>query len=57
MTPTPTPPTPADLLEHLEALDDALLAQFDDAALERALRTVHCRPEDVSQYLRASAGR
>jgi len=49
--------TPADLLEQFEAQDDALLSQFDDEALEQALKTVHWHPKDVSQYLRAAARR
>jgi hypothetical protein len=36
--------------------DDAFLSQFDDAALEHALKTVHWCPQDVSQFLRRAAG-
>ena len=57
MTTTQITTTPADLLELVESQDDALLSQFDDEALEQALKTVHWHPKDVSQYLRAAARR
>ena len=34
---------------------DHFVRQFDDAALERALRTVSCKPQDVAHYLRSLA--
>lgn len=46
-----------DTFESAQTLDDAFLAQFDDAAIERALKTVHWHPLDVSQFLRAAADR
>jgi len=49
--------TPADLLDQHEAQDDAFLSQFDDEALEQALKAVHWHAKDVSQYLRAAARR
>jgi len=57
MTTTQITTTPADLLERPEAQDDAFLSQFDDEALEQALKTVHWHPKDVSQFLRAAARR
>lgn len=48
---------PSDLLELHEAQDDAFLSQFDDEALEQALKTVHWHPKDVSQFLRAATRR
>ncbi len=47
--------TPQDGQESFQSQDDAFLAQFDDAALERALKAVHWHPKDVSQFLRAAA--
>ena len=55
MTTTQISTTPADLLEQLDPQDDAFLSQFDDEALEQALKTVHWHAKDVSQYLRATA--
>lgn len=57
MTTTQITTTPADLLEPREAQDDAFLSQFDDEALEQALKTVHWHPKDVSQFLRAATRR
>jgi len=57
MTTTQITPPPTELLEHFEAQDDAFLSQFDDEALEQALKTVHWHPKDVSQFLRAAARR
>ncbi len=37
--------------------DDAFLAEIDDEALERALKTVHWHPKDVAQFLRATTPR
>lgn len=47
--------TPQDLREEFRALPDADLSQFDDAALEQALKTVNWHPKDVAQFLRAAA--
>jgi hypothetical protein len=57
MTTTRTTPTPTDLLEPVEAQDDAFLSQVDDEALAQALKTVHWHPKDVGQFLRAVARR
>ena len=57
MTTTQISTTPADLLEQLDSQDDAFLSEFDDEALEQALKAVHWHPKDVSQYLRAAARR
>ena len=57
MTPPLITSTPQDGHEPIQSLDDAFLSQFDDAALERALKTVHWHPKDVSQFLRAAASR
>jgi hypothetical protein len=55
-----TPPLitflPQDGQEPAQPLDDAFLSQFDDATIERALKTVHWHPKDVSQFLRTAAG-
>ena len=48
---------PQDRREQFQPQDDAFLAQFDDEALERALKTVSCNPKDVRQFLRAAAYR
>jgi hypothetical protein len=48
--------TPIDRREP-QPQDDAFLSQFDDEALERALKTVSCNPKDVRQFLRAAAYR
>lgn len=56
MTPPLITSTPQDARESAPPLDDAFLSQFDDATLERALKTVHWHPKDVSQFLRAAAG-
>ena len=56
MTPPLITSTPQDGQQTFQPLDDAFLSQFDDAALERALKTVHWHPKDVSQFLRAAAG-
>lgn len=46
---------PQDRLEQSsQPLDDAALWQFDDEALERALKTVSCNPQDIRQFLRAA---
>ena len=55
-----TPPfntIPQDGHDTTAPLDDAFLAQFDDATIERALKTVHWHPKDVHQFLRAAADR
>ena len=57
MTPTQITTTPSDILEHFDSQDDSFLSQFDDEALEQALKTVHWHPKDVSQFLRATARR
>jgi hypothetical protein len=49
--------TPQDRRDPLPPLDDAFLSQFDDAALEHALRTVAWHPKDVRQFLRSAAAR
>ncbi len=46
---------PQDSREQFQPLDDAFLSQFDDAALEHALKTVSWHPKDVSQFLRSTA--
>lgn len=46
---------PQDSREQFQPLDDAFLSQFDDAALEHALKTVSWHPKDVSQFLRSVA--
>ena len=56
MTPPQITSTPQDGLEDFQPMDDAFLSQFDDAALEHALKTVHWHPKDVSQFLRGAAG-
>jgi hypothetical protein len=56
MTPPRITSTPQDGHEPFQPLDDAFLSQFDDAAIEQALKTVHWHPKDVSQFLRAAAG-
>lgn len=56
MTPPYTTFLPHDGHEPAQPLDDAFLSQFDDAAIERALKAVHWHPKDVSQYLRNAAG-
>ena len=43
--------------EQFQPQDDAFLSQFDDEALERALKTVSCNPKDVSQFLRSAVWR
>jgi hypothetical protein len=55
MTPHYIATLPQDRHEPAQPLDDAFLSQFDDAAIERALKTVHWHPKDVSQYLRNAA--
>ena len=57
MTPPFITSTPQDAQEGSQPLDDAFLSQFDDEALEQALKTVHWHPKDVSQFLRAAARR
>jgi hypothetical protein len=56
MTPPLITSTPQDAQEGSQPLDDAFLSQFDDADIERALKTVHWHAKDVSQFLRAAAG-
>ena len=56
MTPPPIASTPPDSLNPSQAADDVFLSQFDDAAIEHALKTVHWHPQDVSQFLRTAAG-
>ena len=48
---------PQDSREQFQPLDDAFLSQFDDAALEHALKTVNWHPKDVRQFLRSVAVR
>ena len=43
--------------EQFQPQDDAFLSQFDDEALERALKTVSCNPKDVGQFLRSAISR
>jgi hypothetical protein len=57
MTTTHFTPPPTDLLDHFDTQEDAFLSQFDDEALEQALKTVHWHPKDVSQFLRAATRR
>ena len=57
MTPPFITSIPQDGQDTTPPLDDAFLAQFDDATIERALRTVHWHPKDVRQFLRAAADR
>ena len=49
--------TPQDPHEQFQPQDDAFLSQFDDAALEHALKTVHWHAKDVSQFLRTASKR
>ena len=49
--------TPQERREQFQPQDDAFLSQFDDEALERALKTVSCNAKDVSQFLRSAAYR
>ena len=56
MTPPLITSPPQDGDEPRHPLDDAFLSQFDDAAIEQALKTVHWHPLDVSQFLRNAAG-
>ena len=56
MTPPLITSTPQDGQQSAPPLDDAFLSQFDDAAIEQALKTVHWHPLDVSQFLRNAAG-
>ena len=49
--------TPQDPREPFQPLDDAFLSEFDDAALEHALKTVSWHPKDVRQFLRSTASR
>ncbi len=56
MTPPLITSTPSDSPDPSPTMDDAFLSQFDDAALEHALRTVHWHPQDVSHFLRTAAG-
>ena len=49
--------TPQHSREQSQPLDDAFLSQFDDAALEHALKTVSWHAKDVSQFLRSTAAR
>ena len=56
MTPSQITSTPQDGLKDFQPMDDAFLSQFDDAALEQALKAVHWHPKDVGQFLRAAAG-
>ena len=48
---------PQDRHEPFPPLDDAFLAEFDDEALEHALKTVSWHPQDVAQFLRSAAFR
>ena len=57
MTPPLITSTPQDGQESFQPTDDAFLSQFDDAALEQALKTVHWHPKDVGQFLRTTARR
>jgi hypothetical protein len=57
MNPPQIASTPQDSRDPFQPLDDAFLSEFDDAALEHALRTVSWRPKDVSQFLRSVAAR
>jgi hypothetical protein len=57
MNPPLITPPPQDRREPFQPLDDAFLSQFDDAALEHALKTVNWHPKDVSQFLRSAATR
>jgi hypothetical protein len=56
MTPPLITSQAQDVQEAFQPTDDAFLSQFDDAALEQALKTVHWHPKDVGQFLRAAAG-
>jgi hypothetical protein len=57
MSPPLNTSTAPDRREQFQTQDDAWLAQFDDEALERALKAVSCNPKDVTQFLRAAACR
>ena len=46
-----------DRREQFQPQDDAFLSQFDDEALERALKTVSCNAKDVSHFLRSAVYR
>lgn len=47
---------PQDHADQFQPHDDAFLSQFDDAAIEHALKTVHWHPKDVGQFLRTASG-
>jgi hypothetical protein len=51
---TPTN-TPARRERAAQPQRDRFMDQFDDADLERALRTVSWNPKDVANFLRSSA--
>jgi hypothetical protein len=57
MTPPFITSNPQDGQDTTPPLGDAFLSQFDDATIERALKTVHWHPLDVRQFLRAAAKR
>ena len=48
---------PQDRLEQFQPQDDAFLSQFDDDALERALKAGCWHAKDLSQFLRATTAR
>jgi hypothetical protein len=48
---------PQDRREQFQPQDDAFLAQFDDEALERALKAGCWHAKDIRQFLRATAAR
>ncbi len=56
MTPHTIATAPQDT-PQFQPQDDSFLAQFDDEALEHALKTVNWNAMDVGQFLRAAAFR
>lgn len=55
MTPPLISSTPQDHRDPAQPLDDVFLSQFDDEAIEHALKTVHWHPKDVGQFLRSAS--
>ena len=48
---------PQDWSEPFQPQDDTVLAQFDDEALERALKAGCWHAKDIGQFLRTTAAR
>ena len=57
MTPYSIESTPHDQTDFAPFAqgEDTLFGQLDDEALEHALKTVSCNPQDVRQFLRSGA--